>query len=236
MRARSIHELHVHPNIRNEKRIMEERKRGDSVDGQTGEEAEASAASRVLEGTTPEGVVPPKRIRLNEANGIPSEPAASPLIPPNNPNLPEGGLSELLRERARKMVSEEEGDGTAYTHVLEAWLEGSDQLPELVEAATQRILRDCRPGGEVAPGKGIEGQYRRAGMAESTDTKISPIVVHFGLANSCIVRTEPASQKQYWMEVRLGVVQYREKRFTARFGPNGKLRFPLAGSVNSAQS
>lgn len=43
------------------------------------------------------------------------------------------------------MVSEAGDDGTDYIHVLEAWLEGNDQLPELVEAATHRMPRVCRP-------------------------------------------------------------------------------------------
>ncbi|CAM4574511.1 unnamed protein product [Leuciscus chuanchicus] len=106
----------------------------------------------VSEGTTPDGVAPPKRIRLTEESGGPSEPVGrfvneppSSTVLPNNPNLPEGGLWHLLQEKARKMVSEAGGDGTDYIHVLEAWLEGNDQLPELVEAATHRMLQDCRP-------------------------------------------------------------------------------------------
>lgn len=43
------------------------------------------------------------------------------------------------------MVGEVEDDGTDYTDILEAWLDGSNQLPALVKAATQRILQGCVP-------------------------------------------------------------------------------------------
>lgn len=92
------------------------------------------------------GVVPPKRMQLIEESGVPLEPVASSSVPPIKPNLPEGGLWYILQEKACKMVSEAGGDGTDYIQVLKAWLDGNDQLPELVEAATQRMLQDCRPG------------------------------------------------------------------------------------------
>lgn len=49
------------------------------------------------------------------------------------------------------MVSEGEGDDTGLIQALTAWLEGCDQVPELVEAATQRILQGCVHGGESGP-------------------------------------------------------------------------------------
>lgn len=54
----------------------------------------------------------------------------------------------LHKEEARKMVDKKGDDGMGYTYVLQAWLDGCNQLPELVEAATQRMLQGCVPGRE----------------------------------------------------------------------------------------
>lgn len=147
-RARSIHELHVHPDIRNRKRIQEGRKRGNSASQQTAGEAGARTALGTNRDSSPDGGGPAKRLRslATRDSENPSEPVASSSLPPNQPNLPEGGLLTLLREEARKMVGEVGDDGTDYSHVLKAWLDGCDQLPELVEAATQRMLQGCVPG------------------------------------------------------------------------------------------
>lgn len=79
---------------------------------------------------------------------------ASSSLPPIQPNLPEGGI---LKEEACKMVGKAGDDGTGYTHVLQAWLDGCDQLPELVEVATQRMHQGCVPGRESPRLKALDG-------------------------------------------------------------------------------
>ncbi|CAM4574876.1 unnamed protein product [Leuciscus chuanchicus] len=110
----SIHELHVHPDIRNRKRIQA-RKRGSSSYQRTDGETGAQMASVVNRDSSAEDC-PAKRLRSHVRKD--SEILCT-SIPPNQPNLPEDGLLMLLREVARKMLSEGEGDDADYLHVLQ---------------------------------------------------------------------------------------------------------------------
>ncbi|KAL0149387.1 hypothetical protein M9458_055308 [Cirrhinus mrigala] len=173
-RACSIHEMHVHPAIRNRKRILEGRKRGSSALSQTEEEIGAQATLDADGEGASGGRVPPKRPRRGIAGtcGGPLEPPASSSVPPDQPNLPEGGLLDLLQREARKMVGEVEGDGTELSRILAAWLEGCDQLPALVEAATQRILQGLDSGRRRGPAPMSVRALRRLGSRQRRRLKL----------------------------------------------------------------
>nr|BAC82594.1 reverse transcriptase [Danio rerio] len=145
-RACSIHEMHVHSEIRNRKRIAQDRQeKGTSTDGEGRAGVERADAG---EGPSGEGI-PPKRPRRARTPREPSEPPANPPILSPQPDLPPGGLRDLLREVASGWVRAARDGGTVIDSVLAAWLDGNDRLPELVDAATQRTLQGL-PAGRLA--------------------------------------------------------------------------------------
>lgn len=162
-RGCSIHELHVHPTIRNRKRISESRRGGGSADLQTDEEAGTQTALATTGDESSRERVPPKRPRRGSTRGSGglTEPAVALTDSTDQPVLPEGGLLALLQEEARKKLREAEGGATEMVRVLKAWLDGSDQTPALVEAATQRILQGLVPGGRISPARGREREPPR---------------------------------------------------------------------------
>lgn len=164
-RACSIHEMHVHPSLRNMKRIATQMAR-DGPD----EAAEEVRATRALPGGESGVLTRSKRRKLDNdaANGrdMPPKPTASSLISQMTPTSPEGELKAQLRELAREMVSEVGGEDAARIPALIAWLEGSDQFPALVTETTATMLQGLIPEARegLAPSRRKRGGAPRSAL------------------------------------------------------------------------
>lgn len=98
-RACSIHEMHVHPKVRNRKRIAQERRKGGPPTEGEGRAGIVSADA----GEGPSGEeAPPKRPKRAGTPREPSEPPANPPVLSSQLNSPESVLRNSLREEARK--------------------------------------------------------------------------------------------------------------------------------------
>lgn len=137
-RARSTHERHVHPDLRNRKRSRQVPAASGGSSAFTQTEVEAGVLRALGEG------VDPKRPRLIEETDSPMLDAADPPVAQQTLILPDGGLSVGLREVARQMVGGAEDGEEGYVRVLSAWLEGDDEVPALVESLASEILLRLR--------------------------------------------------------------------------------------------
>ncbi|XP_056598291.1 LOW QUALITY PROTEIN: uncharacterized protein LOC130416951 [Triplophysa dalaica] len=142
-RGLSIHEMHVHPAVRNRKRIASLM----ATLGPIGEAVEAGTTRASLVGD-PDASTSSRRMRVNvsmDGGVMPLEPVASSSVPHTTTSRSESGLKVRLRELVREMIDALEGDDADNIPVLKAWLEGSDQLPAMVEAATSSLLQGLTP-------------------------------------------------------------------------------------------
>lgn len=137
-RARSTHERHVHPDLRNRKRSRQVPAASGGSSAFTQTEVEAGVLRALGEG------VDPKRPRLIEETDGPMLDAADPPVAQQTLILPDGGLSVGLREVARQMVGGAEDGEEGHVRVLSAWLEGDDEVPALVESLASEILLRLR--------------------------------------------------------------------------------------------
>lgn len=120
-RALSTHERHVHPNTRKNKRSHQA-----LVGLRAFEEKEVSR---------------PKIPRRQKEMDHPTQDTLNLSVPQQTLTLPEGGLLHSLQEAARQMVGRAGGDEEGI-QVLSAWLEGADQVPDLVENLACGVLQE----------------------------------------------------------------------------------------------
>lgn len=139
-RARSTHERHVHPDLRNRKRARSVPATSEGSSALTQTEVEVEVLRVLGEGV--DGT--PKRPRLSEETDSPTLDKANSSVPPRTLILPDGGLLAGLREVARQMVGGAEDGEEGYVRVLSAWLEGDDQVPALVESLASQMLQELR--------------------------------------------------------------------------------------------
>uniref|UniRef100_A0AAR2L5M9 Reverse transcriptase domain-containing protein n=1 Tax=Pygocentrus nattereri TaxID=42514 RepID=A0AAR2L5M9_PYGNA len=142
--AVSTHERHVHPDVRNRKRIQLARMRKGTT---RWTEQEVALLNRlVAEGY--EAVRSKIRRLCIQAQAPGHEVAADPdpttrLLSPRQSRAVRTGLRERLIHLAESYV---DIPGDAHCHVIREWLRGADQIPTLVETAAQSLLADLGPG------------------------------------------------------------------------------------------
>ncbi|KAA0718428.1 hypothetical protein E1301_Tti021481 [Triplophysa tibetana] len=154
-RGCSIHEMHAHPGVRNRKRAADLLARF----GPMMEPVEAGTAE-ISDDSDPGASTSSKRQRVDvSVDGVtPPEPEAGTSDPLLVIRGQESQLRERLRELVRVMVgeveAEAEGEGGVHIPVLKAWLEGSDQIPALVTAATSQMLLELIEEARAGEGSG----------------------------------------------------------------------------------